>query len=162
MYNAKLLAEATELARRLDYTVREEYLEGAGGGHCTFGGQKWLLLDVTQSVDEQLSDVADALRDGRALFGTVDSWLIWRLTGGITGGVHVTDVTNASRTLLFDLQQGDWSDELCQLFGVPRDALPDLVPSWGEIAPTEPSVFLPYGEGAAARFAAVLAARLSG
>ncbi len=58
----QLLAEATELARRLDYTIREEYLDGAGGGHCYFGGKKWLLLDVTQSVEEQLSDVADALR----------------------------------------------------------------------------------------------------
>lgn len=68
MYNVKLLAEATELARRLDYTVREEYLEGAGGGHCTFGGKKWVLLDVTQSVDEQLNDVADALRDDDAVY----------------------------------------------------------------------------------------------
>src|SRR3954468_8100051 len=57
------------------------------------------------------------------------------------GTWHVTDVSNASRTLLFDLQAGDWSAELCDLFGVPRDALPDLVPSWGEVASTEPSVF---------------------
>jgi hypothetical protein len=51
-----------ELARRLDYLVREEYLDGAGGGHCFFSGKKWLLLDVTQSPEEQLSDVVDALR----------------------------------------------------------------------------------------------------
>jgi hypothetical protein len=51
-----------ELARRLEYTVREEYLDGAGGGHCYFSGKKWLLLDVAQSTEEQLSDVADALR----------------------------------------------------------------------------------------------------
>jgi hypothetical protein len=63
MQTAKLLAEAIDVARRLDYTVREEYLEGAGGGHCNFGGKKWLLLDVTQSVAEQLTDVVDALRD---------------------------------------------------------------------------------------------------
>lgn len=62
MHTAKLLAEAIDVARQLQYTVREEYLEGAGGGHCTFGGKKWLLLDVTQSVAEQLTDVADALR----------------------------------------------------------------------------------------------------
>jgi len=62
MHARKLLAEAMELARQLDYTVREEYLDGAGGGHCVFGGRKWLLLDVTQSAEEQLSDVADALR----------------------------------------------------------------------------------------------------
>ena len=58
------------------------------------------------------------------------------------GTWHVTDVSNACRTLLFDLEAGDWSDELCELFGVPRDALPELVPNWGEVAPTEPSVFL--------------------
>lgn len=63
MHTAGLLAEATDLARQLEYQVREEYLEGAGGGHCSFGGKKWLLLDVTQSAEEQLNDVADALRD---------------------------------------------------------------------------------------------------
>ncbi len=59
-----------ELARQLQYTVREEYLDGAGGGHCYFGGRKWLLLDVTQSVDEQLSVITDALRTDDA---------VWRL-----------------------------------------------------------------------------------
>ena len=56
------------------------------------------------------------------------------------GTYHVTDVSNASRTLLFDLETGDWSDELCELFGVPRDALPELVPNWGEIARHRPEV----------------------
>ena len=79
------------------------------------------------------------VQSGRYAVGTVDSYLIARMTRGTW---HVTDVSNASRTLLFDLEAGDWSDELCQLFGVPRDALPDLVPNWGEVAPTEPSVFL--------------------
>jgi hypothetical protein len=62
MHTAKLLAEALEIARTLKYSVREEYLDGAGGGHCAFSGKKWLLLDITQSAEEQLSDVADALR----------------------------------------------------------------------------------------------------
>ena len=62
MHVARLLAEAMELARQLQYTIREEYLDGAGGGHCYFGGKKWLLLDITQSSEEQLSDVSDALR----------------------------------------------------------------------------------------------------
>jgi glycerol kinase len=79
------------------------------------------------------------VQSGRYAVGTVDSYLIARMTRGTW---HVTDVSNASRTLLFDLEAGDWSDELCQLFGVPRDALPDVVPSWGEVAPTEPAVFL--------------------
>jgi len=79
------------------------------------------------------------VQDGRYAVGTVDSYLIARMTRGTW---HVTDVSNASRTLLYDLEQGDWSDELCDLFGVPRDALPDVVPSWGEIAATDPKSFL--------------------
>ncbi|QIK76864.1 glycerol kinase GlpK [Nocardioides piscis] len=79
------------------------------------------------------------VESGRYAVGTVDSYLIARMTRGTW---HVTDVSNASRTLLFDLEAGDWSDELCSLFGVPRDALPDLVPSWGEIATCEPATFL--------------------
>ncbi len=79
------------------------------------------------------------VEDGRYAVGTVDSYLITRMTRGTW---HVTDVSNASRTLLYDLEKGDWSDELCSLFGVPRDALPDVVPSWGEIATTDPRSFL--------------------
>ncbi len=79
------------------------------------------------------------VQDGRYAVGTVDSYLIARMTRGTW---HATDVSNASRTLLFDLERGDWSDELCALFGVPRDALPEIVPSWGEIATTDARSFL--------------------
>jgi glycerol kinase len=79
------------------------------------------------------------VEDGRYAIGTVDSYLVARLTRGTW---HVTDVSNACRTLLFDLGAGDWSEELCDLFGVPRDALPELVPNWGELATTDPRVFL--------------------
>ena len=79
------------------------------------------------------------VESGRYAVGTVDSYLIARLTRGT---YHVTDVSNACRTLLFDLNTGDWSDELCALFGVPRDALPELVPNWGEVATTDPTSFL--------------------
>jgi glycerol kinase len=78
------------------------------------------------------------VEEGRYAIGTVDSYLVARMTRGTW---HVTDVSNACRTLLFDLTTGDWSDELCALFGVPRDALPDLVPNWGEIATTDPASF---------------------
>jgi glycerol kinase len=78
------------------------------------------------------------VEDGRYAVGTVDSYLVARMTRGTW---HVTDVSNASRTLLMDLSTGQWSDELCELFGVPRDALPDLVPNWGEIATTDASSF---------------------
>ncbi|WP_235736193.1 glycerol kinase GlpK [Nocardioides alcanivorans] len=78
------------------------------------------------------------VESGRYAIGTVDSYLIARMTRGTW---HVTDVSNASRTLLFDLTTGDWSDELCDLFGVPREALPELVPSWGVIGTTDPRTF---------------------
>jgi hypothetical protein len=67
MHATKLLAEGLALVRQLDYVVREEDLEGAGGGHCAFAGKKWLLLDVTQSAREQLEDVLDALRSESAV-----------------------------------------------------------------------------------------------
>lgn len=63
---------------------------------------------------------------GEVLFGTMESWLIWNLTGGPDGGVHVTDVTNASRTLLMDLAKLNWDDELLAFFGVPRAILPEI------------------------------------
>ncbi|ANH39106.1 Glycerol kinase [Nocardioides dokdonensis FR1436] len=75
----------------------------------------------------------------RYAVGSAGSYLVARMTRGVE---HVTDVSNASRTLLLDLTTGDWSDELCALFGVPRDALPEIVPSWGEVATTDPRSFL--------------------
>jgi glycerol kinase len=79
------------------------------------------------------------VQDGSLVLGTVDSYLIARLTGG---AVHVTDPSNASRTLLFDLVAGTWSDELCDLFDVPRSALPEVVPSSGVVGTTDPDAFL--------------------
>ncbi|WP_435743946.1 FGGY family carbohydrate kinase [Nocardioides sp. SYSU DS0663] len=79
------------------------------------------------------------VEQGRYAVGTVDSYLVARMTRGLH---HVTDVSNACRTLLLDLAEGTWSEELCSLFGVPRDALPELVPNWGEIATTDPRSFL--------------------
>ena len=86
------------------------------------GGKLRWLLDHDQRLR------ADAER-GEALFGTVDSWLLWNLTGGPGGGVHLTDVTNASRTMLMDLSTLNWDDELCQLLRVPRAMLPQITPS---------------------------------
>ena len=77
--------------------------------------------------------------DGSLVVGTVDSYIVARLTGGSR---HVTDASNASRTLLFDLRAGDWSEELCELFGVPRQALPQVVASYGEVGRTDPGSFL--------------------
>jgi len=79
------------------------------------------------------------VRDGGLALGTVDSYVIARLTGG---AAHVTDPSNASRTLLYGLEQGAWSDELCELFDVPRSALPEVVPSSGVVGTTDPDAFL--------------------
>ncbi|EAP77747.1 glycerol kinase GlpK [Roseovarius nubinhibens] len=76
---------------------------------------KWLL--------DQHEGARDRAARGELLFGTVDCYLIWRLTGGRT---HATDATNASRTLLYDIHQGDWSDEICALLDLPRAMLPEV------------------------------------
>ena len=75
-------------------------------------------------------------------FGTIDSWLIWKLSGGST---HATDVTNASGTLLYDLNEGCWSQELCELFGVPASTLPEIQPSSGRVAMTADTTALGPG-----------------
>jgi glycerol kinase len=82
---------------------------------------QWML----QHVD----GLREAAERGEAVFGTVDSWIVWNLTGGRDGGLHVTDVTNASRTQLMDLRTCTWDDELLELFGVPRSMLPRIGPS---------------------------------
>ncbi len=75
---------------------------------------------------------------GELAFGTVDAWLVWKLTGG---AVHVTDVSNASRTLLYNIHTDDWDDELLQLFGVPRSMLPGVKASSGLITETASGLF---------------------
>ena len=82
-----------------------------------------------QWVLENLDGVRAAADRGAAVFGTTDTWLLWNLTGGTDGGVHVTDVTNASRTMLMDLQTLDWDDELLSFFDIPRAMLPTIRPS---------------------------------
>ncbi len=76
---------------------------------------------------------------GRYAVGTVDSYLVARMTRGTW---HLTGVADACHTLLLDLGSGEWSPELCDLFGVPMDALPELVPHWGDLARTDPRSFL--------------------
>ena len=77
--------------------------------------------------------VQRAAKAGTLRFGTVDTFLVWRLTGGAS---YVTEPSNASRTLLYDLDRRDWSDELLALFGVPREALPEIRPSSGDLGTT--------------------------
>jgi glycerol kinase len=79
-----------------------------------------------QWVLENVDGVRAAAQRGDALFGTPDSWVLWNLTGGPRGGVHATDVTNASRTMLMNLETLDWDDELLSFFGIPRQMLPRI------------------------------------
>jgi glycerol kinase len=86
------------------------------------GGKiKWIL--------ENVEGVREAAEQGNVMFGTTDSWVLWNLTGGPNGGIHATDVTNASRTMLMDLETLDWDDELLAIFGIPRAMLPKIQPS---------------------------------
>jgi len=82
-----------------------------------------------QWILENVEGARSAAERGEAIFGNIDTWLIWNLTGGKEGGVHITDVTNASRTMLFNLESLDWDDELLGLFGIPRLMLPSVRPS---------------------------------
>ena len=75
---------------------------------------------------ENVPGAREAAEAGQLAFGTPDTWLLWNLTGGVDGGVHVTDVTNASRTLLMDLKDCAWDRELLDIWGIPRAILPDI------------------------------------
>jgi len=79
---------------------------------------KWIL--------ENVDGIRDKAEGGDIIFGNIDSWVIWQLTGGTDGGVHVTDVTNASRTMMMSLETLDWDDEILGILGVPRAMLPEI------------------------------------
>ncbi|WP_020384896.1 glycerol kinase GlpK [Kribbella catacumbae] len=85
------------------------------------GKVQWIL--------ENVDGVREAAEAGEAVFGNTDTWLLWNLTGGTEGGVHITDVTNASRTMLMNLETLDWDDELISFFNIPRQMLPEIRPS---------------------------------
>ena len=90
----------------------------------------WLL--------DRVADARDAARSGRLAFGTVDSFLLWRLTGG---KVHASDATNAARTLLLDIRAGHWDRDLCDLFGVPMALLPEVRDCAADFGTTLPELF---------------------
>lgn len=88
-----------------------------------FSGPKivWLL--------ENIPGLREAAEEGRALFGNMDTWLLWNLTGGIHGGLHITDVSNASRTLLMNLKTLTWDEDILEIMNIPRQLLPKIKPS---------------------------------
>lgn len=91
---------------------------------------KWILDNV-----EGARERAEA---GELAFGTVDSWLVWKLTGGLK---HITDVTNASRTLLYNIKDGCWDDDLLKIFNIPKSILPKVKASSEVVAHTSPNIF---------------------
>lgn len=92
---------------------------------------RWILENVPKAKE--------TLKKGNLLFGTVDTWLVWMLSGG---NIHATDCTNASRTMLFNINTMDWDDELLELFGIPRSILPEVKPSSGMFGETSGKVLL--------------------
>jgi len=86
---------------------------------------------------ENVAGAKEMAKNGELLFGTTDSWLLWNLTGGVNGGVHKTDVTNASRTLLMDLRTLQWDEELLKAFDIPAAMLPEIQPSVSEFGTVE-------------------------
>lgn len=120
-----------DFCAQLRASVNAEWIEKRTGlvidAYFSASKIRWILQNVP--------GVAARAANGEVLFGNIDSWLIWKLTGG---RVHATDMTNASRTMLMDLESGDWDDELLRVFEVPRAMMPRIVPSSGVIAETDP------------------------
>ncbi|MEM7141911.1 MAG: glycerol kinase GlpK [Actinomycetota bacterium] len=112
---------ALDLVRRTTGLVLDPYFSGTK--------VEWLLGEGGVEADDDL------------LFGTVDSWLVWKLTGG----VHITDSSNASRTMLYDIRENRWSEEMCDLLGVPMGILPEVRPSSGRFGVTTDEI--PTGAG---------------
>jgi glycerol kinase len=114
-----------QIAAALDRDGRGDVIrQKAGLPPATYfsGGKiQWIL--------ENVDGVRAAAESGEAIFGNTDTWLLWNLTGGVDGGVHITDVTNASRTMLMNLETLDWDDELLSFFNIPRSMLPEIRPS---------------------------------
>jgi glycerol kinase len=114
-----------EICRDLDKTHGKDCFRPKTGLPTAtyFSGPK--ILWMTDHIPE----IKRAVDKGDAIFGTMDTWIIWNLTGGPGKGNHVTDVTNASRTLLMDLTTLDWDEEILNVMGIPKTCLPKIVPS---------------------------------
>ena len=123
-YNAVVWQDTRtdSIAKALDADGRGDVIRRKAGlppaTYFSAGKVQWLL--------ENVGGLRAAAERGDALFGTPDTWVVWNLTGGPDGGIHATDVTNASRTMLMDLTTLDWDDELLGFFGIPRAMLPSI------------------------------------
>ncbi|KAJ3340731.1 hypothetical protein HDU93_006401 [Gonapodya sp. JEL0774] len=119
--DARTMETVTKLIENTPNHDRDHFRKKCGLPFSTYFSAvkfRW-MLDHSPAVFQ-------AQKNDRLRFGTVDSWLIYKLTGGAASGVHVTDVTNASRTMLMSLETLDWDSELCEFFGVSRSCLPEI------------------------------------
>jgi glycerol kinase len=127
LYNAIVWQDTRtdRIASALDRDGRGDVIRRKAGlppaTYFSGGKIQWIL--------ENVDGAREAAERGDAVFGNTDTWLLWNLTGGRDGGVHVTDPTNASRTMLMDLETLDWDDQLLGFFGIPRQMLPEIKPS---------------------------------
>jgi glycerol kinase len=141
LYNAIVWQDTRtdRIASALDRDERGQTIRRKAGlppaTYFSGGKIQWIL--------ENVPGAREAADSGDAIFGNTDSWLVWNLTGGVDGGVHVTDPTNASRTMLMNLETLDWDEELLGFFNIPRAMLPEIRPSsdpnrYGVTRPTGP------------------------
>jgi glycerol kinase len=127
LYNAIVWQDTRtdRIASALDRDGRGDVIRRKAGlppaTYFSGGKIQWIL--------ENVDGVRAAAERGDAIFGNTDAWLIWNMTGGVNGGNHITDVTNASRTMLMNLETLDWDDELLGFFNIPRSMLPEIRPS---------------------------------
>jgi len=125
---------STEICKRLKKDGHEDIIRRRTGLMLDpyFSGTKikWML--------EEIPGLAQRARNGEILFGTVDTWLLWKLTGC---KVHVTDVSNASRTMLMNLHTGEWDPDILNILGIPASMLPEIRPSVGYFGDSEASIF---------------------
>jgi glycerol kinase len=109
--------------------LKEEYEEPLITPHTGLNMSTYFSAPKVKWVFDKVPNVKERAKLGRVLFGNIDTWIIWWLTGGPKTGSHVTDYTNGSRTMLMDINRLDWDDEIMELFGIPREILPELRPS---------------------------------
>ncbi|HEY3837940.1 MAG TPA: glycerol kinase GlpK [Bryobacteraceae bacterium] len=119
-----------ELARSSDAALIESRTGLVIDAYFSASKIAW-ILDHTPGVRERA-------RNGELAFGNIDTWLLWKLTHGAT---HATDITNASRTMLMNLERGAWDDDLLRIFDVPKSLLPEIVPSSGVMAEAAADIF---------------------
>lgn len=127
LYNAIVWMDArtAPICRKLEKELsggKSHFVESCGLPISTYFSAVKLLW-LMENVDA----VKEGIKKKDALFGTIDTWLIWNLTGGVKGGLHVTDVSNASRTMLMNLKKLDWDASTLQTLGIPSEILPKII-----------------------------------